>query len=170
FLGALLPNPSARYAKSNVAAIARAAGPNLQAGDLVVLTQTEQLGALSYYLPHGLRYVTPLGAVADPGHVDWRDIVHRLSVADPCATVAPALAALPIGARVLEVNPLIPVGASGSAWSRSAHHQVAAIDELVGGDRALTPIRLYTDHTHPKPFSAVTGELFVKVAAEQACP
>ncbi|MGI8491458.1 MAG: glycosyltransferase family 39 protein, partial [Acidimicrobiales bacterium] len=53
-VGALLPNPSARYAKSNVAAIARTAGPNLQAGDLVVLPQTEQLGAPSYYLPHGL--------------------------------------------------------------------------------------------------------------------
>ena len=47
--------------------------PELQPGELVVCTQPEQVPVLARYLPPGLRYLTPRGAVADPQVTDWRD-------------------------------------------------------------------------------------------------
>ncbi len=168
-VGSLIHNPNGRYAKSNVAAIAEAVGPELAPGDVVVVTQTEQLAVLAHYLPPGMVYVTPTGPVADPKVVDWQNIVHRLTVANPCEAVGASLAALPPGAHVLEISPLVPVGASGSTWSRASHRQVDLIDQLVTADRGLVAVQRYTEATVPKPFSAVVGELFVRVPGPSPC-
>ena len=169
-VGSLWPNPDPANAKDNGAAVAAAASGSLRAGDLVVVTQTEQTPVISYYLPAGLSYYDPMGRVADPGVVDWDHIITRLGAASPCASVEPAVAALPVGARVLEVDPLSPVGASGSAWSKDAHRQVVAIDDLLGQEPSLRPVRSFTQGTSPKPFSPVIGELFVKVRGATTCP
>ena len=169
-IGSLIPDPNATFAKSNVAAIAAAAAPDLVPGDLVVVTQTEQVAVLAHYLPAGLQFVTPTGPVSDPGIVDWRDLVGRLSRADPCRTVAPALDALPAGAHVLVVNPLKKLGASGSTWSRTVTAQVGAVARLVDTDPGLVHTAGFTMATKPKPFSAVTGSLFAKAAGRAACP
>jgi hypothetical protein len=168
--GSLLPDSNARYAKSNVAAVAAAARPYLAPGDLVVVTQTEQVAVLSHYLPPGLRYVTPTGPIGDPGVVDWRDLVHRLQLAQPCADVAPQLAALPPGAHVLLVNPYKHLGASGTVWSRTVNAQVSAVNELFANDRGLMDERLFERGLSPKPYSAVVGALFVRTAAPATCP
>jgi mannosyltransferase len=169
-IGSLLPDTNARYAKSNAAAIASAAGPDLVPGDLVVVTQTEQVAVLAHYLPAGVRFVTPTGVVRDPGVVDWRDLIGRLSRADPCRTVAPELDGLPVGAHVLVVNPLKKLGASGSTWSRTVTTQVAAVDRLIAADRGLAQIGAFTMATKPKPFSAVTAVLFAKREGRTTCP
>jgi uncharacterized membrane protein len=168
-VGLLLPNPNAYYAKSNVAAVARAATPRLTAGDVVVVTQTEQLSVLAHYLPKGLRYVTPTGPVSDPLVVDWRNIIHRLQAASPCADVDPVIAALPVGAAVFEVNPMRQLGASGSPWHRAVNAQVAGIDRLLATDPALEAVGSYDEAVRPKPYSPVVGELFRKVAGPDPC-
>jgi uncharacterized membrane protein len=168
-VGTLLPNPNARYAKSNVAAVARAASPLLAPGDVVVVTQTEQLSVLAHYLPKGLVYVTPTGPVEDPYVVDWRNIIHRLQLATPCAAVDPVIAGLPIGATVFEVNPMRQLGANGSSWYRAVNGQVAGIDRLLATDPSLEAVGSYQQAVRPKPYSPVVGELFRKVAGPDPC-
>jgi mannosyltransferase len=168
-IGSLLPNPSAHYAKSNVAAVVSAAAMDLHPGDVVVVAQSEQLAVVSHYLPAGLTYVTPTGPVADPTVVDWRNLVHRLQSANVCDTVLPAVAALPPGADILEINPLKAIGALGSTWARAANGKVTAVDRLLAEQPSLVPTRSYAEATVPRPFSAVVGELFVKQAGGVIC-
>ncbi|MDQ6784796.1 MAG: glycosyltransferase family 39 protein [Actinomycetota bacterium] len=168
-IGSLLPNSNARYAKSNVAAVAAAARADLQPGDLVVVSQTEQLAVLRYYLPPGLTYLTPTGVVTDPKVVDWRHIVSRLQAANPCQTILPAVSALPTGARILEISPLRPIGSSGSAWSRAVNAQVVSIGHLLADQTALMPLAEYRQGTSPKPFSGVVGELYAKSSGSALC-
>jgi hypothetical protein len=168
-VGTLLPNPNARYAKSNVAAVARAASVQLAPGDVVVVTQTEQVAVLAHYLPKGLVYVTPTGPVADPYVVDWRNIIPRLQRATPCTAVDPVIAALPVGAAVFEVNPMRQLGANGSSWYRAVNAQVAGIDRLLATDPSLEAVGSYNQAVRPKPYSPVVGELFRKVAGPDPC-
>ena len=137
-IGSLIPDANARYAKSNVAAVARAAGPHLSPGDLVVVTQTEQLAVTSpTTCPPASIFATPLGAVGDPHVVDWRHLTERLAGADPCQTIEPQIAALPTGAHVFVVNPFHRVGASGTRWSYAVNVQVNRINELLFDDPGL---------------------------------
>lgn len=168
-IGSLLPNPNARYAKSNVAAIAAAARPDLQPGDVVVVSQTEQLAVLHYYLPPGLTYLTPTGVSTDPKIVDWRHIVAHLQTANPCQTILPAISALSAGARILEISPLRPIGSSGSAWSRVVNAQVVSIGHLLADQTSLVPLANFRQGTSPKPFSGVVGELYAKSSGAALC-
>jgi len=168
-VGSLLPDSNARYAKSNVAAIATAARRYLAPGDLVVVTQTEQVSVLEHYLPPGLHYVTPTGPVADPTYVDWRDLVHRLQQAEPCRAVAPAIDALPSGAYVLLVNPYKHLGATGTTWARTVNAQVAAVNRMFANDRGLIDLRVFEKGISPKPYSAVVGSLFMRTALPGTC-
>lgn len=168
-IGSVLPNPNAPYAKSNVKAVALAAAPQLAPGDVVVVTQTEQLAVLAHYLPAGLQYVTPTGGVSDPYVVDWRNIVKRLQGANACAAVAPWIDNLPVGAHILEVNPVRKLGAAGSAWSKAVTAQVISVDELLADDPSLVPIGTYAEAVSPQPYSPVVGELFRKTAAGARC-
>jgi hypothetical protein len=168
-IGSLIPAPNARYAKSNVAAVARRARPFLRGGDLVVVTQTEQVAVIAHYLPAGLVFATPTGIVSDTHVVDWRDLIHRLATANACDTIAPAIDGLPIGAHVFVVNPLREIGASGTTWSRTVNTQVEAINELLFNAPALQEIGSLIPATSPKPYSAVTGLLFVKGHGPALC-
>jgi mannosyltransferase len=168
-IGALLPNPNAKYAKSNVGAVAGAVAPQLRPGDLVIVTQTEQVPVLAHYLPPGLLYVVPSGPVADPLVVDWRNIVERLQVSQPCSAVAPSLNALAVGTDVLVVNPGRTLGASGTAWSTAVNHQVEAVDDMVVHDASLAAVDFYGQAMKPRPFSPVTATLYRKVTDAGAC-
>jgi mannosyltransferase len=92
--------------KSNVAQVARALAPALPAGTLVFSTQPEQVPELAHELPPGMHYATPLGRVVDPGVMDWRDALARLSAARFAATLGPELRGLRHGARFLLVQPM----------------------------------------------------------------
>src|SRR5262249_9583977 len=154
-IGTMLPNANAAYAKSNVAAVAHAAAPALAPGDVVVVTQTEQLAVLAHYLPKGLIYVTPTGPVTDPYVVDWRNLVSRLQTAQPCATVNPIISTLPIGAHVLEINPVRQLGATGTRWYRAVNAQVAGVDRLLARDPGLRAVASYAQAVKPRPYSPV---------------
>jgi mannosyltransferase len=167
--GSLLPDAHPAAAKDNVAAVAAAATPMLRAGDLVVVSQSEQVPVLDHYLPKGLIYFNPMGRVADPDVVDWTNIITRLEEADACATIEPAVAAAPVGTRVLEVLPLDAVGASGSAWSRAAHDQVDRVEALLGEDPALQLMQSFSEDISPKPYSPVIAVLFTKVSDRTSC-
>ncbi len=166
----VLPDANARYAKSNVASVVSVARPYLQPGDLVVVTQTEQLAVVAHYLPAALQFATPTGPVDDSKVVDWRDIVQRLGTADPCLTVAPEVEALPPGAHVFVVNPFKPVGASGTRWYYAVNRQVLQINEMLLNDPGLQLIDNFSPATSPKPFSPVTGLLFTKGQGSAPCP
>jgi mannosyltransferase len=168
-VGALLPNPNGRYAKDNMAAVARAVAPLLHPGDAVIVTQTEQLAVARHYLPGYLQYLTPTGPTTDPTVVDWRRIVPRLFAATPCSALSPTLDALPVGADVLEIDPVRQLGASGTAWSRAANYQVMAVDQFLAGDPALKLVGLYTPGLRPRPYAPVDGVLFQKTAPTRSC-
>lgn len=168
-IGILLPNPNHRYAKDNLAAVAAAAAPHLQVGDVVVVTQTEQVPVADHYLPAGLRYLTPTGTVSDPSVVDWRNIVHRLDVSVPCATLGPTLDSLPVGTDVLEIAPVRQLGASGSAWSRAVNAQVTRVDQFLQNDPSLLEVAVFTNGLRPKPYAPVDGILFEKTSARADC-
>jgi hypothetical protein len=168
-IGSLLPNPNFAYAKSNVAAVARAASADLQPGDVVVVTQTEQIAVLAHYLPKGLIYVTPTGPVTDPYVVDWRNIINRLNQAQPCAAVNPIISTLPIGAHVLEINPVRQLGAKHSAWYRAVNGQIAAVDRLLALDPSLQAVSSYAEAEKPRPYAPVVGELFERVPGASPC-
>jgi 4-amino-4-deoxy-L-arabinose transferase-like glycosyltransferase len=168
-VGSLLPNPNAKYAKSNVAAVAGAVAAQLRPGDVVIVTQTEQVPVLAHYLPPGLRYLTPSGPVADPLVVDWRNIVNRLRVSRPCSAVAPSINALAVGADVLVVDPGRTLGASGTDWSTAVNDQVAAVDEMVVHDPSLVAMGFYDEAMKPRPFSPVNAVLYRKISAAAAC-
>jgi mannosyltransferase len=110
------PSDTTLAHKSNVAQVARALGPRLPAGSLVVTTQPEQVPALRYYLGTHVRYVTPFGRVRDPGVMDWRDALPRLSAARFAAVMAPVLRGLRSGTRLLFVGPT--VARADTRWSR----------------------------------------------------
>lgn len=102
----LLDPPAAASTKSNVAAVDAAMGPRLVRGDLVVSTALSEVPLIAYYLPSGLRYASPLGPVNDPSVVDWVDLTGRLAAADPSATLSRLLSSVPLGGKVLLINPL----------------------------------------------------------------
>ena len=105
--------------KSNVAGASEAVAASLQPGDLVVSTQPEQVPVLAHYLPDGLRYATPLGPVADPEVMDWRNALPRLETTAPEHALAPLLDELPPGARILLVAPEVGDGSRWRApWTR----------------------------------------------------
>ena len=91
---------------SNVNQINAQLGPRLHTGDLVVVAQPEQAPLADYYLPSGLRYATTLGATPDPGYMDWDDALSRLRATNPRTTLAPLIASLRPGQRLLYIRPL----------------------------------------------------------------
>jgi mannosyltransferase len=99
------PRPSSLDAKSNVAAVAAVMRPHVGPGTLVLSTQPEQVPAIAYYLPRLTRFATPLGAVADPRVMDWRNALARFERSSVTSALAPVLRTLPGGRRVLLVVP-----------------------------------------------------------------
>jgi mannosyltransferase len=92
--------------KSNVTQVAHEMAPLLAPGTLVFSTQPEQVPALALELPAGMRFRTPLGRVADPGVMDWRDAMLRLRAARFAADLEPELRELRRGRRLLLVQPV----------------------------------------------------------------
>jgi hypothetical protein len=108
------------HPKSNVREVAADVAPLLRPGDLVVSTQPEQVAALAYYLPAGLEYATPLGTVAEPGVMDWRDALPALEAARPRRALEPLVARLAPGARLLLVAPDTEGAGNWAApWTRA---------------------------------------------------
>lgn len=102
-------------AKSNARDVAERVAPRLRAGDLVVVAQPEAVPLFRAELGPGLAYANPMGEVADPTVMDWRDAEARLRTAS-AADLAPLLDALPEGGRVLVVVPARDRAETDTGW------------------------------------------------------
>jgi hypothetical protein len=100
------PTTATLERKSNVTYVAHRLSPSLRPGTLVFSTQPEQVPALAHELPAGMRFLTPLGPVRDPGVMDWRDAMTRLRAARYAPVLGTRVRALEPGTRVLLVQPL----------------------------------------------------------------
>jgi uncharacterized membrane protein len=102
------PRVAELNAKSNVREVAhrvllRPVGP----GDLVVSTHPEQVPVLRYYLGDGFRYADPMGPVADPRVMDWRDALTRLKASRPSRVENELVTTLRPGQALILVQPIL---------------------------------------------------------------
>lgn len=111
-------SPSEAVPKSNVAALAQRLAPMLAPGDVVFSAQFEQIPLLAYYLGAALHYADPAGVVADPAVADWRNAFERMESGDPAAVLAPLVADLAPGAKVVIACPRLFTDASDAPWYR----------------------------------------------------
>jgi hypothetical protein len=76
-------------------------------GDLVVSTHPEQVPVLRYYLGDGFRYADPMGPVADPRVMDWRDALTRLKASRPSRVENELVTTLRPGQALILVQPIL---------------------------------------------------------------
>jgi mannosyltransferase len=112
-------------------------GPRLHPGDTVAVAQPEQTPLASYYLPAGLRYVTPLGPVGDPGYMNWDGALGRLQDSAPQATIVPVIASLRPGQQLLFIRPLTEgVRNWKSSWAALVRLRAAQWGQVLTDDVA----------------------------------
>nr|MBA2437907.1 glycosyltransferase family 39 protein [Acidimicrobiia bacterium] len=99
----LLPTGSGQ--KSNVRRSVLMVDHLAGAGDVVVSTQMEHVPLLHYYLGPDLRYADPMGPVADPQIVDWRDATARMLSATPEQGLVPLVEDMEAGSHLFLVCP-----------------------------------------------------------------
>jgi mannosyltransferase len=142
-------------AKSNARAVAVSAAQSIRPGDLVVVTQPEQVPVLHRYLPAGVSYLTPLGAPADPSMTDWRDALRRVRRAAAGRVLLPRVRALAPGRRVVLVA---PVTRSRSPWARAVRRRTREWRAVLRAE--LRPLGA-TSRPDPARFrSTVRAEIF----------
>jgi hypothetical protein len=138
--------------------------PGLRPGDLVVCTQPEQVPVLSRYLPTGLRYLTPLGPVPEPGVTDWRDGVTRLRAGRAPLELGPQIRHLAPGRRVLLVMPVYG-HLSQAPWNRAVRSRTREWRAWLRGNPRLRPLGNAPRSTWPKRRSGVRTQLFERLPA-----
>jgi mannosyltransferase len=152
--------------KTNVAGASAAVAAGLEPGDLVVSTQPEQVPVLAHYLPGGLRYATPLGPVADPEVMDWRDALVRLETTEPADALVPLLDSLPPGGRILLVAPNVEDAWRWRApWTRLVAERSDEWALVLDADERFREVR----HTAPPTQTATTSvrmTLYAKTLSE----
>jgi len=156
--------PAARLDdKADVRPLAAAVGPGLRTGDLVVAMQMEEVPVLAYYLPHGLRFATAMGPVADPGVADWRDAMTRMEAATPARSFRPELDAAPFGSKVLLVCAQPGSGPSSLPWFTQMTLRCAEWQGTLATDGRFTP----TPVLAPDRVPGLTSKESVALTARQ---
>jgi mannosyltransferase len=134
-----LANPSSytpQY-KSDMRDVAAEMGPLLHAGDEVIVGQPEQTPLAWYYLPGGLTFANTAGRVSDPRYMNWVDALQRLTHTDPEATLAPIVAGMQPGQRLLYVRPLTEGAQNWQApWTEMVRRRSAQWGRLLAMDVA----------------------------------
>ena len=149
--------------KSNVRAIAHNITPSLQPGDLVISTQPETIPVLHYYLPDGLKYATLTGAQTELGVWDWRDGVDRLKATTPEKDLKPVIDALPVGARVVLVEPITwTINRWRAPWTALVRIRSKEWSQYLSNDPRLKVAAIQpTNFTPPRP-NPVQATVMVK--------
>jgi mannosyltransferase len=151
FLGSWYGNPThaSLQHKSNATAVARQLGADLPRGSHVFSTQPEQVPLLAWALRPGYRYVTPLGPVADPRVMDWRDAMTRLDRPAADHQLLDVLKHLRPGERMLLIQPRFSV--PSAPWTRrirqlqrEARRDVTRLHRTIRVVRSIVPHRGYT--------------------------
>lgn len=149
--------------KSNVRAIVHAIGPSLAPGDLIISTQPETIPVLHYYLPDGLRYATLTGEERDFGVWDWRDGVERLEATSAEKDLAPLIASLKPGTRVVLVEPIVwTLNRWRAPWTALIRIRSSEWAQALSNDPTLEISSIQpTSFTPPRP-NPVRATVFVK--------
>lgn len=92
--------------KSNVATAAAKIKADDKPSTWVISTQPEQVPTLSYYLSKVIHFETPLGPVADPRVMDWRNALQRFEHGSVHKTLIPMLRKLTPGEHLAYVEPV----------------------------------------------------------------
>jgi mannosyltransferase len=129
--------------KSDVRDVGGEMSPRMQAGDLVIVGQPEQVSLAWYYLPGGLRYANTLGAVPDPRYMNWVDALKRLQNTTAQATLPPLIASLKLGQQVLFVRPMTEGAQSWEApWTQLVRRRSAQWGAILQADAANGTLKL----------------------------
>jgi len=142
------PTAATLSRKSDVKQMAQVLAPQLPPGTLVASTQPEQVPVLRYYLPPGLRYVTPLGPQRDAGVVDWRDAMDRLRASTIPTSLEPALRSVRPGQRVLLAAAMF--GRPDSPWTLLVRDRTDQWSAFLLHDRRFRVVARFT----PPQFSS----------------
>lgn len=146
------PLPKSRDWKSNVASVAARLRPHLGSDTLVLSTQPEQVPVIAYYLPGVSRFGTPLGPVADPRVVDWRDALGRLRRSSVRSVLVPMLRSLAPGQRVLLVVPAQQQ--KEPLWAKLIARYTTQWQSALAHDRSLKQVAV----TSSKRFAVVSPD------------
>ena len=151
--------------KSDMRDISGEVTPLMHPGDLVVSAQPEQVPLTWYYLPNGLRYANTIGPVADPSYMDWVKALDHLKAANPRATLAPLLASLKPGQRILFVRPLTEGADNWQApWTQLVRRRAAQWGALLAGDRSLKEVAVAPHNYRGACCVADSAVLYQKVS------
>ena len=149
--------------KSNVRDVAEAIAPSLRPGDLVVATQPEQVSALEYYLPDGLRYATLTGPVPDTGVTDWRDGVERLERTSAARDLQPLLDQVRPGQRVALVVPQITsIGRWSAPWTKLVRLRSEEWLQAMSNDRRFGLTAIEPASPFPTSPNPVRAQVYLK--------
>jgi mannosyltransferase len=152
------PRAPSRDAKSNVASLAQSMNHHIGSTTLVLSTQPEQVPTLTYYMPRVTHFGTPLGPVPDPRVVDWRNALGRFEHSHTATVLAPMIAALTPGQRVLLVVPT--TFSKSPTWLNLIRRDSKRWLHYLKHDRHLRLIRATAPHQYSANV-AVGGYLFV---------
>jgi mannosyltransferase len=149
--------------KSNVHSVATYFAPMLRPGDLVVVTQPEQIPVFAYYSSPKVTFVNPFGIVHDTGVVDWRDGAQHFDRTGVDTQLLPLVKRMRIGQQLLLVRPIIykPERWKGAWTSRVAARSLEYEGVLRGDPRLSLGAIVPTHFSVPGP-NPVQGLLFTK--------
>jgi mannosyltransferase len=150
--------------KSNVRTIAETIEPSLAPGDVIVSTQPETVPVLRYYLGRSYQYATLTGRLTETGVWDWRDGVKRLQATSPARDLAPIVNSLPVGHRLVLVEPITWLRKSWQApWTKLVRIRSQEWRQWLSDDprlrtTAIEPVQF----TPPRP-NPVRATVLVKI-------
>jgi hypothetical protein len=149
-----------KTSKSNAKEMAATLKPDLPAGTLVLVTQSEAVPLIAHYFGEGLRYADPRGLVADPHVMDWRDAEEQLDAARIPGALAPAIDALQPGDRVLLVTSTPPERDTDTSWLEQFRVLDRQWQRFLSRETCLQPYRRVAAPTTPTdtPFRATAYE------------
>jgi hypothetical protein len=130
-------------AKSNVRSVAdRIALRDVGPGDLVLSTHPEQVPVLRYYLGDGFRYADAMGPVADPGVMDWRNVLQRLQDARPTPVERGLVASLHSGQALILVQPILRSSSWNAPWTRLVKRRAIQWERVLQRDQRLRRVEV----------------------------
>jgi 4-amino-4-deoxy-L-arabinose transferase-like glycosyltransferase len=138
------PQNTKPYWKEDAASVLAPIRPHVRPGTLVLSTQPEQVPVLAYYLPRDVRFATPLGAVPDPGVMDWRNALNKFRRSSLRTVLMPMLDSVPPGGRVLLVTPLNL--AKAPLWMKLINRSTDGWTAALEHDHAFRRIAFQSPH------------------------
>jgi len=153
------------FRKSNVRGVAdrillRPVGP----GDLVVSTHPEQVPVLRYYLGDGFRYADPMGMVAHPTVMDWRDALDRLKASRPTPVENSLVEKLEPGQALILVQPILRAYYAWRApWTAQVKRRAIQWERVLQRDSRLRRVDAFPRFGLSQPPRGVRVVLYRRV-------